>query len=383
MSSKPGSHRHEFDVVIVGGGITGMCLSWFLAESGQDVSCLDHGRDSGSTANAGSMHVQMQSRLVREFPERLADYERTLWLYPLAVEFWRELAHDLDEDIELVINGGLMVAGSDEALDSLRRKCEIENRHGVQTSILERDEIRRVAPYLSDLVQGASYCEQEGKVNPLKANAAIEQRALSTGAAIQREVTVLGIDAVTGGFEISTNKGDYRADRVVLAAGAGSGELARGLGVTLPTRAEPLHMNITDPAEPLIDHLVQHASRPITLKQLYSGHVVIGGGWPAGPGDGEEPARVISDSVLGNLDLAGKIVPRLRGLRLLRTWAGVNPLVDLLSVLGEFPSVPGLHVAIPGDAGYTLGPICARLLADLMLGRPVSYPLDLFRPERF
>ncbi|MDJ0939043.1 MAG: FAD-binding oxidoreductase [Woeseiaceae bacterium] len=380
--NEPGSGG-QYDVVIVGGGITGMCLSWFLAESGLSVACLDHGRDSGSTANAGSMHVQMQSRLIRLFPDRLEDFKRTLWLYPLAVEFWQQLAADLEDDVELVINGGLMVAEDAEQLESLGRKCAIENSHGVNTRILDRGELQRIAPYLSDRLHGACYCEHEGKVNPLKANAAIEHRALSAGAAIHREVAVLGIEQGKPGFDVHTNKGNYQSERVVLAAGSGSGELAGGLGIDLPTRAEPLHMNVTDAAEPLIEHLVQHASRPITLKQLYSGHVVVGGGWPAAEGDGEAPPGVLSDSVQGNLELACEIVPRVASLRLLRTWAGVNPLVDLVSVLGEAPSVPGLFVAVPGDAGYTLGPICARLLADRMLDRPVSQPIDQFRPERF
>ena len=74
MSSGPVSAGREFDVVVIGGGITGMCLSWFLADAGLAVACIDHGRDSGSTTNAGSIHVQMQSRIMRLFPERLHDY---------------------------------------------------------------------------------------------------------------------------------------------------------------------------------------------------------------------------------------------------------------------------------------------------------------------
>ena len=98
------------------------------------------------------------------------------------------------------------------------------------------------------------------------------------------------------------------------------------------------------------------------------------------PGSGDTVP--VLDSVLGNLELAGQMVPALCNLQLLRTWAGINPLTDLLSVLGRVDAVPGLYIALPGDAGYTLGPCCARLLADEMLGRPALHPLEDFSPAR-
>ena len=370
----------KFDTVVIGGGITGMSLSWFLAEEGMTVLCLDHGRDSGSTANAGSMHVQMQSRLATLYPDRIDEFERTLWLYPLAVEFWKELAEKLGEDVELRITGGLMVAENDEQMGSLERKCARENRNGVETSLLDRDDLTRIAPYLSETFVGACYCGLEGKVNPLLANAAIEQRAQEAGAIIRRETEVTGIERSASMFEMQSSAGRFTTERLVIAAGAHSGELAATLGCRLDTQAEPLHMNVTNPAPRTIEHLVQHAARPVTLKQLHSGHVVIGGGWPARSG---ETPQVLLDSVLGNLELAGHMVPAIKGLQLLRTWAGINPVTDLLSVLGAVEKVPDLYIALPGDAGYTLGPVCARLLAHELLGRPAEYPLSDFSPDRF
>jgi glycine/D-amino acid oxidase-like deaminating enzyme len=51
--------------------------------------------------------------------------------------------------------------------------------------------------------------------------------------------------------------------------------------------------------------------------------------------------------------------------------------------LGAVPAIPGLFVAIPGDAGYTLGPLSARLVADVMLDRKPGEDISPFRPERF
>ena len=150
----------------------------------------------------------------------------------------------------------------------------------------------------------------------------------------------------------------------MIAAGAGTGPLAAQFGLHVPASAEPLHMNITEATEPIIKHLVQHADRLITLKQLRNGMVVIGGGWPARLDGAREHPTVELASMIGSLSLAQHVVPRVGALRVIRTWAGVNTTVDGRPVLGPVEGVPGLYFAIPGDAGYTLGPLTARLVAD-------------------
>lgn len=88
-------------------------------------------------------------------------------------------------------------------------------------------------------------------------------------------------------------------------------------------------------------------------------------------------------SLLGNVTLAQHVVPRIGRLRLIRTWAGINTTVDGRAVLGSVAGVPGVLFAIPGDAGYTLGPLCARIVADLALGRAPMVDPAPYTPERF
>jgi glycine/D-amino acid oxidase-like deaminating enzyme len=88
-------------------------------------------------------------------------------------------------------------------------------------------------------------------------------------------------------------------------------------------------------------------------------------------------------SLIANATLAQHIVPRIAPLRIIRTWAGINTSVDGKGVLGPIAGVPGLFAAIPGDAGYTLGPLSARLVADMMAGRVPSEDMAPFSPDRF
>ena len=242
----------------------------------------------------------------------------------------------------------------------------------------------RVAPYLGDAVVGAEYCAEEGKLNPLLANQAVRRAFLAAGGAVWPEARVDLMKRGGNAWELHGGFGALRAGRVLLAAGAGTGALVAPLGLPVPTVAEPLHMNVTEAAAPLIHHLVQHAERMITLKQLAAGHVVIGGGWPAKLAGPCGHPTVEASSLLGNLRLASHIVPRLARLRLIRSWAGVNTTVDGRCVLGEAPGLPGLFFAVPGDAGYTLGPLVGRLAAGALRGRrDLPFDIEAFSAARF
>jgi glycine/D-amino acid oxidase-like deaminating enzyme len=376
----------QIGTVVIGGGIVGLCLARILAREGCDVAVVDSGRDAGSSANAGSLHVQMQSRFIRMYPDQVPALERALPLYVAAGGIWRELAAELaaerGADIEFKESGGLMIAETPEQYAFLEKKCAREKSLGLDVAMIDRAELRRVAPYLGDAAYGAEFCAHEGKLNPLLANAAIMASAQDAGAVVLTDTQVTGLALEGGGYRIETCRGAMRAGRIILSAGAGTGALAERLGVSVPTTGEPLHMNITEAAQPIIGHLVQHAERMITLKQLASGHVVIGGGWPARSSPGGGIATVERESVLGNLSLALHMVPALRALRIIRTWAGINTTTDGQCVIGA-AGPPGLFIAVPGDAGYTLGPLVARLAAAQVLGREPEFDTAPFTPARF
>ena len=378
------SDHTDIDVIVVGGGVVGGCIAGFLAEAGKGVMIVDDGRIGGSNANAGSLHVQMQSRFMRLYPENVPGMERQLPLYPKAVRFWQAFEKKIGADFELKKNGGLMVAESDEQLAFLHVKAARERALGLEVEVLDRAALSRIAPYLGPAVVGAELCLDEGKLNPLRCNAAIREWLLSLGVVLREGGAVRTLARDGTGFRVVTEKGaTLRAGRLVLAAAAGTTPLASQLGVHIPARAEPLHMNITEPTAPMTGHLVQHAERMITLKQFSTGQIVIGGGWPADiVGDRAHPT-VRLDSLIANATLARHIAPQIAPLRIIRTWAGLNTSVDGRGVLGPVDGVPGLHIAIPGDAGYTLGPLSAQLVAEMALGRDPGEDVTDYSPIRF
>lgn len=373
----------DIDVLVIGGGVVGSCLAGFLAEEGIGVGVIDDGRIGGSNANAGSLHAQLQSRFMRLYPENVPGLERQLPFYPKAVRFWQALQAKLGADFDLKMTGGFMVAESREQLDFLRLKAARERVFGLEVEILDRAGLDRVAPYFGPAMVGAELCANEGKLNPLLCNAAIRRWIRDSGVVLLEGESAGPIRREGRGFCVETGRGPIKAGRVVLAAGSHSTALAAGLGVDIPARPEPLHMNITEPAGPLIGHLIQHADRMITLKQFGTGQIVIGGGWPAHLVGEKSYPMVELASMIGNAALAQHIVPAIAPLRVIRTWAGINTSVDGRGVLGEIGKMPGLFTAIPGDAGYTLGPLSAHIVVQLMLGRDPGDDVSLFSPDRF
>ncbi|WP_438391282.1 NAD(P)/FAD-dependent oxidoreductase [Caballeronia sp. DA-9] len=381
-SSEEALPRRHVDVAVIGAGIVGLCLAGFLAQAGRDVVLIDAGGSAASTANAGSLHVQMQSRFMRLFPDRVAGFEQQLPLYPKAVAFWREFERAIGADFEMKVSGGLMIAETPEQFDFLVSKSRRERELGLSVELLDRAELERIAPYLGASAFGAELCADEGKLNPLKCNAQVRAWATRMGVTIVDRCKVERLYASNPGFTLNTPHGALTTKQVAVAAGPGARALMNSAGAYLPVEAEPLHMNITEAAPPLITHLVQHAERSITLKQLATGQIVIGGGWPAKLAEGTEYPVVDPVSMIGNLSLARFMVPALVSLQIIRTWAGVNSKVDGRGVLGEMPGMPGLHAAIPGDAGYTLGPLTARVVAALMTGRDPGVDVTPYSPAR-
>lgn len=367
------------DVLVIGGGIVGQVCAIRLADAGAKVTLVDAGVNAGSTANAGSLHVQMQSRFMRLYPDQVPNIEASLPFYKAAADEWARLDGEFGS-FDLVRKGGLMLAETAGQMAFLEGKAQREAAKGLRVELLDRTALDAIAPWLGEQIVGAELCHDEGKLNPLTANARLRAVAEKRGVA-QKTDWISALDLSGSVVTALGERSDYTADRAVIAAAWGAGALIPE--ARIPTRQEPLHMNITEAASAQINHLVQHAERSITLKQFSSGQIVIGGGWEAQSQGVRAVPKVLPDSLLGNVALAGRLAPAIGGLRVIRTWAGMNTTMDGASVIGSVPGADRVVMAVPGDAGYTLGPLVARMAVACVTGADQPYDVTQFDPGRF
>ncbi|QYH35563.1 FAD-binding oxidoreductase [Salinibacterium sp. M195] len=390
-----------FDSIVVGGGLLGSALAWMLAKDGASVVLLERDQlnQHASGQNAGSLHFQLEYRMVEHGLEAARQAAEAMPLHLEAAALWEQLGAELGESVGVEQNGGLMLAETAEQAAVLERKAELERSWGLDVELLDGDEVRMLAPYLSDSVVAAAYCPIEGKADTRRAGPALARGAIRHGAqvrtrtevtAIRRDGAFWRVQTESAGADGRVRREEFRASTVMLAGGVWTSQLGSMLGVSLATIPLALTMSVTAKTPKFIPHLVQHAGTRLSLKQSSDGNVLIGGGWPARLplNESMEPdlaarPELITESVIGNAAAAIGVVPALAPLPVLRTWVGTTTVTpDQLPLAGEVPGLPGIFVATGGSA-FTLGPSFARALTDLAHGRGASIDMAPYQPLRF
>lgn len=373
------------DLVIIGAGIMGVAAALHASAAGLDTVVIDRGSINGESSggNAGSLHMQLLSF---DYGEKTGGRsEALLQTLPLqrdAIALWQEHERSLETSFEIALTGGLMLAEEGEQIEFLKQKIEAERRNGIQVELIDRDAIRAIAPAVSDKMIAGAWCPGEGKINPLIATPALARAAKDNGARFVEGVHVGALSYDQSVYTVETSAGSIASKHLILAAGGWTGALGAMLGVNLPVQGAPLQMIVTETAPQLAPCLLAHADRHLTMKQASVGNIIIGGAWSAGTDKGTGRARILRQSLEGNLWVAERVVPDLAGLHMLRTWAAMNVDIDGAPMVGPLPGLPGAAV-VAGANGYTLGPLLGQVAAQSVISGVLPAAYRRFSPERF
>ncbi|PHZ84617.1 NAD(P)/FAD-dependent oxidoreductase [Paremcibacter congregatus] len=385
----------QYDVLIIGGGLVGCASAYHLAQRGASVLLAEKGdiNRQASGQNAGSLHFQLEHRLIEHGDALAEQFSRIIPLNRLAAELWADLETELEAPLEVVMKGGLMAALTDTEVTLLKKKHALEQKNGMDTQLLTGEDARRKAPYLCNKVLAAAYFPGEGHANPRLVTPAYARAARKKGASIRKSCEVISLyhhkDRWIATLQTEEGRTQVSAGKILNAAGAWAASSALLAHIHLPVFPVPLMMNVTEAAPAFLPHLVQRASAKLSMKQVADGNILIGGGWSSrfqmtnGRPDFDKRPALIEQNVIRNLALAAELVPDMTRHHLLRCWTGVvGVTADQLPLLGEVPGFPGYYIAA-GGSGFTLGPVYARLMGELMTTGATAYDISLFSPARF
>jgi D-hydroxyproline dehydrogenase subunit beta len=403
------------DVVIVGAGVIGAACAHYAARAGLAVTVVDRGPVAGGTSGAGEGNILVSDRAPG--PE--------LSLALLSSRLWRELAADLGDVFEYEPKGGLVVAGTDAALNGLREFAARQRAAGDVDAV----EVAGTAglagyePYLAPGFAGGMFYPQDAQVQPMLAAAHLLRAARERhGARLLTGVTVTGVltsgGQVTGGQVTGVRitgartgprggefgggefvGGEIRAGAVVNAAGTWGGDTARLAGVHLPIRPRRGFILVTEPLAaradgPLIRHKVytaQYMANVVSDEAGLESSAVIEGTRAGTVLIGASRERVGFDRTISLPALrrlarqAIALFPALAEVTAIRAYCGFRPYSpDHLPVIGADPRAPGLlHACGHEGGGIGLAAATGYLISQLLTGASPEIDLAPFRPDRF
>jgi D-hydroxyproline dehydrogenase subunit beta len=365
------------DVVVVGGGAMGAATAYHLARGGARVTLVERGGlgREASGANVGLLTLFSAYSLTEPEPGILHGLTRA------SLETYAGLPDEVGIDIEYERNGGLIVAETEAELAALRPAYDGYRRHGVPVEWLDPAGARACEPaFVSNRLLGAVHCPWNGQVNPLLLTRALARGAARHGATVRTATPVYGL-AVTRGrvTGVRTGAGDIPCATVVNAAGAWAPQIGAMAGVRIPVVPGRGQIVLTEPAPRFITKVLSGVE-PMA-RQTRRGNVIIGSTVEAAGFDKRVTLATMHE-------FAREILPRfprLRQLRVLRSWAGLRPMTpDDRPILGPAPGVQGLVLAVGlGRRGICYAGGAGRLVAELVLGKPPFLPADSLGLQRF
>ncbi len=357
------------EVVIVGGGVTGLSAGWWLARSGVKVTVLDKfivGWEASGRNGGGASH----------YASPLFDEEQRLW--PQMDEL---LGYPTEHQ-----KGRILIAMTERQWEQYRFIAERHKRLNHPVELLDVKQVQEAVPLAGDNCFGGVHYKFGGHANPQRSVQAYAWALQDLGGKIIQHSPVTGFETAGGKVTaVRTANATYGCDSVVVAAGPQIPQLMAQLGVNVPLAAARAEMIITEPA-PMMP-LGGVDGHKIYGRQTMRGNLAYGGGpheWL--DMDATGPAARPSTPLARNLaKRLAELLPKAAHLNVIRSWAGVienspdgRPIIDRLT------SPDNVVVASMSSVGFGLSPASGHAIRDLVIDGKCSFAdIDILKLSRF
>ncbi len=410
-------------IVIVGGGVIGLCSAYYALKRGYAVTVLEReppGGDCCSLGNAGmvcpSHFIPLAAPgIVAKGLRIMLDVESPFFIRPrldLGLLQWgwrffrsanarhvaatRELLRDLHfesrrlfrelaagDDFGLAERGMLTLCNSQHGLDEESDIAAQAQEIGITTMALSASDAAAREPGLTMNIAGAIYYPDDSHLSPMRFVEVMHARVLALGGTIEHGVAVDAIHTSGGKVTaVSSNGRRVEGDRFVIAAGSWSARLLTSVGVRLLLQGGKGY-SLTLPNPPELPHHCAILSEgsiavtPIGTSLRFAGTMEVVG----------LDRSITAARVRGIRNGVKAFLPKFSDgdLESVAPWAGLRPVsADGVPYIGNVSALPNLTVAT-GHAmiGVSLAPVTGRLVADLVSGDTPFRPIEAMAPGRF
>lgn len=408
-------------VAIVGAGVIGLAIACRLVHEGHRVTLVD--RDAPGRAcsfgNAGHLATEQVLPLASPatlkaahryllqrhgplsvragyWPKALPWLLRFAWasrpaafrrgvaalaeLQQAAMPAFRRLVRLAGIEQLLATEGNLLLAETESARETMLGERALLEDCGVRSRWLEPEEVAALAGGVTPRIEGALHFTDTGHVaDPCELSRGLLGCFRTQGGRFEHRDVRHVRAAPRGGFELEDGGEGLRCDRLVIAAGAWSGPLARDLGHRLPLDTErgyhlTAHGWHGDFRLPIASFERKTIMTPLAGGLRITGFIEFGG-----------LALAPDDSRFARLEHHLRALLPDAGFPAFGRWMGCRPsLPDHLPVIAESHRHRGAFLAFGHQhLGLTLAGITAEIVADLARGREPAVDIGAFRADRF
>ncbi|HCO86104.1 MAG TPA: amino acid dehydrogenase [Arenibacter sp.] len=411
------------DVLIIGGGIVGLCSAYFLQKEGHKVTVLDKSdiTSGASFVNAGyitpshiiplaspgmiskgikwmfnsSSPFYMQPRWDTDFFKwswyfhKSSTKEKVELAIPLIKEIniiSRELFTSIKNsgdlgDFQLERKGLLMLYKTDKEGEHEMQVAKKASYLGLEVSSLNKKELDTLQPNVTMNVKGAIHYECDGHTTPTEFMKKMLEYLKRSGVIIKTNEEVIDLSTENGRIiKVTTNKNDYSPEEVVLAAGSWSDNLSKKIKIKLPIQAgKGYRINVLRPTGITIPAILMEAKVAVTPMAEYTRFA--GTMEFSGINDVIRKQRV---EAIANATTEFYPEIKISEAEKLDAKSGLRPVSpDGLPYIGKSSSLKNLTVAT-GHAmmGWSLGPVTGKLVSEIISDKKTSMDINGFSPNR-
>ena len=368
------------DVIVIGSGIIGSSTAYELSKRGKKVIVLEKYSNVGDGASSrNGAGVRLSGRVAPES-----------WLASKAIkDIWPTLHEELDADLEYHKPGSLVLAHSEAQIKACMGTIEKNNLADVESRLIDGKEAREICPYLSDYVEKAVWCAEDGYANPMRTTLAYYRAARKLGVRYITGENVVSLEKFRGRVRrVVTEAGNvYEGEQVVLAAGFNSRRIAKTVGIWIPFLKRVDECLITEIQPAMFDTRISCADGNFYGHQTRHGSFIFGGNTNL-----ERYEECYDDKPMNTNKqtsdkgrIIGQFVPALKDVKVVRHWAGwLDSMVDRLPIIQEMDEVPGLILACGFSGhGFAIGPAVGVVVSQIAMGEAPSVDISSLNYDRF
>lgn len=371
------------DAVVIGGGIIGTSIAYYLAKMGLKVELVERRGIAAGTSSACADALVLQTKAPG--PKLTMAME--------SVGIYRGLSEELDCDLEFRNEGGMVIALNQAELEYVQGLVARLRASGVPVELLDNKAAREIQPALIPKLLAASYCALDCHLNPLRVSPGFARAAQRLGAGIRTRTEVTGIDVQNGRVTgVLTSLGRIDTPIAINAAGIWAPAIAQMVGVELAVAPRRGQLLVTEALPVVVKGRVFGARYLMgKLKKLGSDGGATGDSYSSGMAVGQQPhgnfiigatrefvGEDTSTTHEAIMDLARQTVelfPILHKVQVIRVFSGLRPAaIEGVPTIRRYSEPEGFIVAAghEGD-GICLSPITGKIVAEIVAGRIDDY----------